>query len=256
MVIIYLIVLLIILLLLFKNYRISSFSAGSTGVELIYTTGVPFIISYTIPNNNGGNLEYFKWPLLYLIDTSNSGNQTASFFNNNKEYLKPPPKVLTNSDYVLFGNGESTKYSPEGIPLGGTNNPYYPNLINTTNINDTNMFLATESSNPKIPPGVVQPTIKNNTLRGGDVPYWVFNSSSSILNAPLVIDQTYVMGIALQMNKPYINIKATIKNSSDPLIKYRYTNFNYIDVIFKDGKINTIDLILSDSNIINGSTIV
>ena len=160
------------------------------------------IINYTVPVDN-----VLLNPLLYLIDP---GDYSADYFN--KEYSTIPPSTLTNN-----------------------NNEYYKNLLNIKNI-DIN--LASKDTNPPLPEGVT-----NNyqgVLSKGDSPYLVVPLNNNTLLSPLLINKKYVLGIALQFGKDYINISGIRKFKADPFIKYSYTKFNYFDLVFINKNIQLI----------------
>ena len=175
------------------------------------------LISYTVPVDN-----VLLNPLLYLIDP---GDYSADYFN--KEYSTIPPSTLTNN-----------------------NNEYYKNLLNIKNI-DIN--LASKDTNPPLPEGVT-----NNyqgVLSKGDSPYLVVPLNNNTLLSPLLINKKYVLGIALQFGKDYINISGIRKFKADPFIKYSYTKFNYIDLVFVNNKLKPYNDNIS-AEIINGNIYV
>lgn len=179
-------------------------------------TGI--MIRYIVPVDN-----ILLSPLLYLVDP---GEYSADYFN--KEHSTVPPSTLTNN-----------------------NNEYYKNLLNLKNLE---VKLATKDTNPRLPEGISN-NYTQRVLSKGDKPYLVVPLNGNTLLSPLLMNKKYVLGVSLQLDKEYINIKGVTKYKSDPFIKYRYTKFNYIDLVFNNNKLKQYNDNIS-AEIINGNIYV
>ena len=184
---------------------------------------IKFLIHYTVPVDG-----IYKWPLLYLIESPNN----AEYLNAKPEYLKPPPGILSGSKSF---------------------NDYLPNLLDFTNIySEKNIYLASDKTTPSIDK-TINNNYTNDILNKGDSPYYII---STVPKKQLVNNNKYVLGIALQFDKDYVNINGTTRYVKDPLIKYRYSKFTYIDLIYNNNKLVELNTVLGDTEIISGDFIL
>jgi hypothetical protein len=211
---------------------------GEDGIIVLETKErnmLDFSFRYSLPSlpklPQGVSTSFYKWPLLYLIDPSQSNITLNSIITEYSEYyLKPPPKALLNIDYVSYGPTGEEYYSPNNIPFG----KYFPNIINLTNLYSNSVSL-------NLKPHPVYPfKVDNNTIKEKSSGGWIIQGLSSIINTSLVPGREYILGISLQLINKYINVQGTTKFIGVKPIEYRYGNFNYVKIIYSLTGLNVI----------------
>ena len=179
-----------------------------------------FSFKYSIPPlptfPKGVTASFYKWPLLYLIDSTNTiitANTLPS------EYTKPPPKALLNMEYTTYGGNGLDYYAPSDPDDG----EYFPNLINLK------VLLSDSGPNliphPNLPFNVKGDIIPEKSLGG-----WILPGLSTVIIASLAPGRKYILGISLQLINNYINIQGNDKFLAVKPIEYRYGNFKYVDL--------------------------
>ena len=226
--------LLILLLVLFilnmskQGHTGSKFSdlLGDNGITIVSggdRNAIDLSITYKLPAQvtiNGTNINYYKWPLLYLIDANNTPGVTPASLNSDSGYLKPPPSALLNSSFITYGTGDAGTtgyYAPSGltVPVGSGN--YFPNLINLTNLYSSNPL--TSPTTGAFPAG--------ESLTAETTGTWVIPGNTSVISAPLINGRSYILGVSAQLVSNYVNLFGNTKYQPAAGITRRYGNFTY-----------------------------
>lgn len=234
----------VILLFIFivNNIAISSTFGnilGEEGIIVVETKErnmLDFSFRYAMPSlpnlPQGISTSFYKWPLLYLIDPTQSNVTLNSILTEYSEYyLKPPPKALLNLDYVSYGDSGEGYYTPSNVPFGN----YFPNIINLKN-------LYSDSLSLNLKPHPLYPFVVDgkNTVREKTKGGWVIQGLSSIINTSLVPGRNYILGISLQLINKYINVQGTTKFIGVNPIEYRYGNFTYVNLKYSLTGLNVV----------------
>jgi hypothetical protein len=213
---------------------------------IVYRTPVNYFnstySSVTVPQNT----RFYKYPLLYLFDASQipvSGGvqyNNSSYFSGANNYLRPPVSALT----TVVPSGTTQYNGPTTLPSSGN---YFPNIISistlypgggssplfsppSTSTNPNSDQINTSLTATGMPVGttinVVEAAISGAQDNGNLVTTsqwmgWVV--SPNVIQVPLTVGRTYVLGIAAQLNMNSISGNTTIPR--------RYGDFKYVDVV-------------------------
>jgi len=226
--------LLLLLLVLFILNMTKKGNTGSKFGDILGDDGIRIMesaernaldssITYTLPGQvtiNGNPVNYYKWPLLYLIDANSSPGTTPASLSGNDAYKKPPPKALLNMDYVTYGPGAAgTTGHYAASPAADS---YFPNMI------DLN---ALYSSTPLISPATgAFPA--GESLNAATTGTWVLPGLSAVIKAPLVNGRKYILGVSAQLLSDYVNLFGNNKYLPTAPITHRYGNFVYVEVAY------------------------
>ena len=203
---------------------------GDNGITIVSggdRNAIDLSITYKLPAQvtiNGTNINYYKWPLLYLIDANNVSGVTPASLNSDSGYLKPPPSALLNSSYITYGTGAAGTtgyYAPSGltVPVGSGN--YFPNLINLSNLYSTNPLTAPSGA------GTTPFTVSSDTITAESTGTWIISGNTSVINAPLINGRNYILGVSAQLVSNYVNLFGNTKYQPATGITRRYGNFTY-----------------------------
>jgi hypothetical protein len=190
----------LLLYVLFNPKNAFSNILNSSGATLYEgeKNSVDITVTYSTPAPVALGYQLYKWPILYLFE--------------------PPTGVNAANLPDAYTNPKNT-IPPQTLATQTPTTGYARNLINLTNL------LGSAGPNPGIS-GSDGATAYNATYT------LTISGSSRIINTYLQDGKKYILGIALQLDKPYLNLSNNASLAQVSPLNYRYGAFSFVDVTY------------------------